>query len=206
MIALAAIFLLLGSFGGAENQIDVKIVQALTDWRQSSRNLTIGVILLTWVGSIYVTLGLVGLVGLGLWWKGRTRPAILLAATVFGERLTADGLKLLYDRARPVFDLHPVVTSSSSFPSGHAANAMTAFVAIALIAVPPQRRGSALVAAIPLAVAIGLSRPYLGVHWPTDVLGGWALAAIVLLAMNALRTDEAEHQIVGGHRAPTVKG
>ncbi len=206
LIALAAVFLLLGSYGGAENVLDVKIVQALTDWRQSSRDLTIGIIILTWVGSVYVTLGVVALTALWLWLKGRTRPALLLAGTVFGERLIADGMKLLYDRARPVFDLHPVVTSSSSFPSGHSANSMTAFVALAVLAVPERHRKLALAIAIPLAILIGLSRPYLGVHWPTDVLGGWALAGIVLLAMDALRREEPQHHIVGGHRATGIEG
>lgn len=206
LIALAAVFLLLGSFGGAENVVDVKIVQALTDWRQSSRDLTIGIIVLTWVGSVYVTLGVVALSSLWLWFKGRTRLALLLAGTVFGERLVADGTKLLYDRARPVFDLHPVVTSSSSFPSGHSANSMTAFVALAVLAVPAHHRQLALWIAIPLAILIGLSRPYLGVHWPTDVLGGWALAGIVLLAMDSLRREEPKHHIVGGHRATGIEG
>ncbi len=206
LIALAALFVLLGSYGGAENVFDVKIVQALTDWSQSSRDLTIGIIVLTWVGSAYVTLGVVALTALWLWFKRRTRLALLLAGTVFGERLIADGMKLLYDRARPVFDLHPVVTSSSSFPSGHAANSMTAFVALALLAVPERHRKLTLSIAIPLAITLGLSRPYLGVHWPTDVLGGWALAGIVLLAMDSLRRDEPQHHIVGGHRATRIEG
>ena len=204
--ALAALFLWLGLVGGADNPTDVAIVQALSVWRHSYPALTSGVIALTWLGSAYTTLGLVALAALWLWRKRQRQPALFLAATVLGGRLAADGIKLLYDRARPAFDLHPVVTSSSSYPSGHAANSMTAFVAVALLAAPAMIRGPALAVAIPLAIAVGLSRPFLGVHWPSDTLGGWSLAAMVLVTLSALRPDEAQHQVVGGHDAPRIEG
>jgi len=103
-----------------------------------------------------------------------------------------------------------VMVSSSSYPSGHAANSMTAFVALALLAVPARHRRLALAMAIPLAIAVGLSRPFLGVHWPSDTIGGWTLAAMVLLTISAtvprvLIADEAQHEVVGGHLPPPVE-
>ncbi len=64
--------------------------------------------------------------------------------------------------------------------------------------------------AIPLAMAVGLSRPFLGVHWLSDTAGGWTLAAMILLLLSvfaprALAADEAQHEVVGGHRGPAVE-
>ena len=105
-------------------------------------------------------------------WRGA-----LLGATVVGSRIAVDGLKLMIDRTRPTFDLHPVATHSSSFPSGHSGNTMAVFLAVALIAVPRAYRLPAVVIALVGSVIIGATRPYLGVHWPSDVVGGWALGA-----------------------------
>ena len=89
---------------------------------------------------------------------------------------------LLGDRSRPAFDLHPVATHSSSFPSGHAGNSMAVFLAIALIAVPRAHRRAAVIAALVATFLIGLTRPLLGVHWPSDVVAGWAVGAAIALA------------------------
>ena len=74
-----------------------------------------------------------------------------------------------------------MITHSSSFPSGHAGNTMAVFLSVALIAAPPAWRRSAVILAIGLSVAIGLTRPYLGVHWPSDVIGGWSLGIVIAL-------------------------
>ena len=210
LIPLAALFVALGWLGGGANPADVAVIERLAAWRHASPGLTASVIAVTWLGSAYTTLGGVALVAAWLAWRRHRSTALLLAGTVFGERLIADGIKLLYDRVRPAIDLHPVVTSSSSYPSGHAANSMTAFVAVALLAVTARHRGPALAVAIPLAIAVGLSRPFLGVHWLSDTFGGWTLAAMVLLTLSAfvpggLASDEPQHDVVGGHGAPRVE-
>ena len=61
-----------------------------------------------------------------------------------------------------------------SFPSGHAANSMITFLALALILAPARYRAAAIAAATAASVLIGSTRPLLGVHWPSDVVGGWA--------------------------------
>jgi undecaprenyl-diphosphatase len=93
------------------------------------------------------------------------------------ERIALDGLKLLIDRTRPSFDLHPVLTHSSSFPSGHSGNTMAIFLTVALVAAPRQYRLAAVVSALLASLIVGVTRPFLGVHWPSDVVGGWALGA-----------------------------
>ena len=181
IVVLMAVFVTAGWIGGITYPIDVQVIQAAQDWRAQSPPLTVAMIALTHLGSIYATLG--GGLFIALWLSvyGHYHRAVLLAVAVLGERLLVDGIKLLLDRARPAFDIHPVATHSASFPSGHSANSMAVFLTVALIAAPPRWRYPAVVLAVTLSVMIGFSRVYLGVHWPSDVIGGWALGAIVAI-------------------------
>lgn len=204
-IALVVIFMIAGLTGGSHNRFDLGVIEWTTAMRAQMPAITGPLVFLTHLGSAYATLGLGFAIAAWLWWRGAGRHALLLAGTVVVERLVMDGLKLLVDRARPALDMHPVATHSASFPSGHAANTMAVFVAIALIAAPAIHRRAAVLAAAALSIVIGLTRPLLGVHWPTDVVGGWALGLIsVWIALwIALRADilaiEAKHDVVGGH-------
>jgi undecaprenyl-diphosphatase len=89
--------------------------------------------------------------------------------------------KDLIARPRPELVPHAVVVITNSFPSGHATGAAATYLTLgALMArFEPRRRLKAylLTLAVIIAVAVGLSRLYLGVHWPTDVLAGWSLGA-----------------------------
>ncbi|MCY7339276.1 MAG: phosphatase PAP2 family protein [Sphingomonas bacterium] len=178
---LLAVAIGAGLIGGAGFAPDVEAISQLQAWRSQSPSLTSLVIALTQFGSAYVTIG-AGLLAAGWLALKRDRArAMVLAGAVIGERLMIDGLKLVIERARPALDAHPVMTNSSSFPSGHAGNTMAGFLSIALIAAPPAWRRSAVVVAAALSVAIGLTRPYLGVHWPSDVVGGWSLGIVIAL-------------------------
>jgi undecaprenyl-diphosphatase len=89
---------------------------------------------------------------------------------------------------------------------------MVIFLTIAFIAVPRTRRAPAVAAAILASVMVGSTRPYLGVHWPSDVVGGWALGAAIAIIAGSIAdwlkdrpgsaaAAEEQHQIVGGHDA-----
>ena len=111
----------------------------------------------------------------------RPREAfLLLAATAGGVGLTGV-LKDFFQRDRPPLVLHLAPAINASFPSGHATLSATVYLTLgALIAhfVHSRRiRIYALSAAVILAVLVGCSRVYLGVHWPTDVLAGWCVGA-----------------------------
>lgn len=175
------ICLVAGIIGGIGFPPDVAAIRDLERVRANSSDLTKLAIVVTHAGSAYLTLG--GGLAVSAWlaWSDRRRAAIVLGATVLGERLIIDGLKLLINRDRPAFDIHPVATHISSFPSGHATNSMAVFVAIALIAVPRANRRFAVIAAVASSLMIGASRPFLGVHWPSDVIGGWALGAALAI-------------------------
>jgi undecaprenyl-diphosphatase len=74
-----------------------------------------------------------------------------------------------------------------SFPSGHAANSMIVYLALALLAFDdPRHRRWAVAGALLLSFLIGLSRPMLGVHWPSDVVAGWAFGLLWTLLVLGL--------------------
>jgi undecaprenyl-diphosphatase len=109
--------------------------------------------------------------------RGHSRRALLFLASTLTGRAMVELQKWLSARARPEEE-HLVDVTSLSFPSGHSANSTVFYVAIALLLAPllpsaPARR-TLLILAAAIPFAVGLSRMMLGVHWPTDVVGGWA--------------------------------
>ena len=129
---------------------------------------------LSWLGQGLVLSGLAVLAAIYLSFRRRMRAALFLIM-VFGGRLLVELQKIVIDRDRPGIDERLEAVHSLSFPSGHSANAMITFVAIGLL-LPVKQRNRAISVGLGLAVAlqIGWSRVALGVHWPSDVIGGWA--------------------------------
>lgn len=115
-----------------------------------------------------------------LLYQGRAKAALLLLFATLTGRILVVLQKLWFARLRPEENLRLVEVSSLSFPSGHAANSAMVFVALALLLPPDRRRKQAVWGAAALALLIGLSRPMLGVHWPSDVVAGWAFGALWL--------------------------
>jgi undecaprenyl-diphosphatase len=106
--------------------------------------------------------------------------AFWVLAAVGGGVLISNALKLEYQRPRPDLMPHAVRVFTTSFPSGHATlSAVTYLTLGALLASLHTGRLKAyfLCLAVLLTVAVGISRIYLGVHFPTDVLAGWCIGA-----------------------------
>jgi undecaprenyl-diphosphatase len=112
-------------------------------------------------------------------------------------------------RVRPDAQGHLVPVESLAFPSGHAANATIVWLCLALL-LPRTTHGRAYAvwAAVWLALVVGLSRVLLGVHWPSDVIGGWAFGlfwTLLLLRLSGHPLGEgtaraAAHSLSEGDR------
>ncbi len=125
----------------------------------------------------------------------RWGSAVLIGVSVTGGSLLSTWLKLAFDRPRPELALHVVAASSASFPSGHAMlSAVTYLTVGGLLMRAPGSFGAKLyvfAVVVLLTSAIGVSRVYLGVHWPTDVLAGWCMGAAwaLLFLLVAVRLE-----------------
>ena len=126
----------------------------------------------------------------------RRREALIFAATVIGAQAISAIAKIAIDRPRPILVPHHDLVYATSFPSGHALMTPVVYLTLATIIASSENR-PALKAVLPICatvvvLAVGISRVYLGVHWPTDVLAGWSLGlAIALCASIALRRAHA---------------
>jgi undecaprenyl-diphosphatase len=183
MALLIGSFLLLEWIGGATYPLDVAAIRASVPWRIAHPQAAGIVVLYTHLGSAPVLLGMTAIGAGWLWWRGERARVAALAMAVLGTRIGVEIIKAVVDRARPSLDAHPVTVFSQSFPSGHAGNSMATFLALALFVAPGRWRRPAVAAAVAASLAMGATRPLLGVHWPSDVLAGWIFgAAVTLLA------------------------
>lgn len=117
---------------------------------------------------------------------GLRRTAASVLASSLSGMLLSWLLKGLFDRPRPDLVPHGAYVLSPSFPSGHAMlSALVYLTLAALVArqLPHRRlRLHVICVAVVLTLLVGISRVYLGVHWPSDVLAGWAIGAAWALA------------------------
>jgi len=157
---------------------------------------------ITAFGDVTVVIPLVLLGAALLAWRRRGDLAVVLLASSAGTWVLVNSMKLAVQRPRPPEAVRLVAASGWSFPSGHAGQAAGAYFALAvLFAMAVGRtRWSAVVVVVGAAVAllIGASRIYLGVHWLSDVVAGWAVAVAwlaVLLAVLSLRRRGANRAL-----------
>ncbi|MBL7498931.1 phosphatase PAP2 family protein [Frankia sp. CNm7] len=115
------------------------------------------------------------------------RPVVLAVVASTGGTLLVSGIKNLIGRDRPDPMYQVVAQTGHSFPSGHTTSALVVLGTVAWLASMATAnwtlRATAWVTAGVLAVAVGLSRVYLGVHYPSDVLAGWVLGACWLVTV-----------------------
>jgi undecaprenyl-diphosphatase len=131
----------------------------------------------TRLGNAYVLLplSLVAAAAIGL--RTGRRPAIVYVLLILSGRLLVELQKDVIARVRPDPLGRLDTVTSLSFPSAHAANSTIAWLGLALLAAPPRFRPAAAAAALAVALTVGLTRLVLAVHWPSDVIGGWAFGA-----------------------------
>jgi undecaprenyl-diphosphatase len=136
----------------------------------------------TALGEPTVLIGAGIIVAALLWHRARGRLALGLLLVILLGRGLSEVQKYWIARARPDFEQHLVVVKTSSFPSGHATSSMIFYLTLALALAPRGRtRRLAAAAAVLLSLLIGTSRVMLGVHWPSDVIGGWSFGMLWVL-------------------------
>ena len=112
--------------------------------------------------------------------SGKGRSALFVTVAVIGGTIVSTGLKMLFDRPRPDVEAATRVFTAS-FPSGHATVSAVVYLTLGLLlAEATTNRGLKLYfigLGIFMTLAVGLSRIYIGVHYPTDVIAGWSIGA-----------------------------
>ncbi|MES2625666.1 MAG: phosphatase PAP2 family protein [Pseudomonadota bacterium] len=116
-----------------------------------------------------------------LLFAGKRKTAFIVLFATLGAMAVSNGIKEFVDRPRPDLVPHGAVVYTASFPSSHSMQSAATYLTMgALLAqVQKRRRVKAFILSIALIITllVGLSRIYLGVHWPTDVLAGWTAGA-----------------------------
>jgi len=167
--------------------------RATTEWLQEQplpgQGLSDFVRVLTTTEVVLATGAAVSLI---LWLRGDRPQAILLGAGLAGMAMAQFGVKELVDRPRPDAEFVDIRAerSSPSFPAGHVMSGTFLYgFLIYLVVTLPLGRGAAVALAIAAALVIALVGPvnvWLGVHWPSDALGGYLLASVILLPLFAI--------------------
>lgn len=131
------------------------------------------------LGSLSILIGMSLIAAAYLLMLGHRQAALHVAVAAAGGIILGMGLKIPFDRARPDLLLHESRVFTRSFPSAHATVSAAVLITLASLVARQARRIDRqvfiLATAATIVFLIGISRIYLGVHWPSDVLGGWAL-------------------------------
>jgi membrane-associated phospholipid phosphatase len=139
-------------------------------------------LVITHLGNPEVVVGIFGGTMLWLWWKHRQLEAKMLAIACFGAVVLNWGLKLFFAKPRPNLWPQLITETSFSFPSGHALGSLVFYGFLSYILANQFQRAAVSIhsMAIVLIAAIGYSRLYLGVHWPTDIISGYGVGFLWL--------------------------
>lgn len=159
---------------------------------------------LTALGGVTILTLMTGAVLVYLILRGARASALFVLCAVLGGQLLSHFAKFAFSRPRPDLVPHGVDVATASFPSGHSMMAAVTYLTLAVMLARTETqhriRVFLIVLAALLAVLVGTSRVYLGVHWPSDVLAGWCLGAawafgVALLAHWLARRGRIEPEV-----------
>lgn len=136
---------------------------------------------ITALGSLGV-LATITVAACGYLWLQRKRLAVVyVLVAILGAQALSSALKASFDRSRPDLAPHGMYVYTASFPSGHSVMSAATYLTLGALLARYQTRRRLRVylvgVAVTLTLLVGISRVYLSVHWPTDVLAGWTIGA-----------------------------
>lgn len=162
------------------NRIDQRIISIIALWPESWRPTFI---IITSLGDPVVTVWIGAMVAVYACTLGNIR-LVLSGMLVWVTLVIGSILKVIFSRARPLTEYAANLrVDTFSFPSGHSSGAMIAYGLLALLAWHYLPQPWAMIAAsvcFLIIIAVGISRIYLGAHFPSDVIAGWLLGALML--------------------------
>ena len=191
LAALAVLVLLAAYFpDSTPDELDVRIAEAIYDAQNPGFDLLMRLVSI--FGSPIGIIVAVGVIGVTARRWGDRRGAMIAAGIVIAAIVVSPVLKLIFARPRP--ELIAVISAprSYAFPSGHTVRATAAYAmaAVEFGRMRPQWRVWMWPAVVVLVALVGVSRVYLGAHWPSDVAAGWAFGVVmVCIGCWALGTD-----------------
>ncbi|ONM49737.1 phosphatase PAP2 family protein [Nocardia donostiensis] len=199
LAATAAIITGYVLFGDARTRSDMPVVDWVASWR--GEPLTTVATVITHLGGSLAMWILALTVCAWCYRRGRRPELTAIAVAGLGALVTVQPLKHAIGRERPPVDGRLVTVIDPAYPSGHSLGSAAVVGTVAALAVIHARSRriavTAATAASCFVALVGLSRIYLGVHWPTDVLAGWAIGGLWVLAALAV------HRRVGRTSVPT---
>ncbi|WP_373475148.1 phosphatase PAP2 family protein [Sphingorhabdus sp.] len=140
---------------------------------------------ISWIGGGIQRYIIITILTIALWrWWG-WGAGLAMGLTSLVSAFTSELLKAFFARMRPDFVPHLDAVTSAAYPSGHANNAAVVYILFIML-VPQARHPGWQLAAAVMIILTGLSRIMLGVHWPTDVIGGWMLGTAFALTAAAV--------------------
>lgn len=181
--------------GGTSTAWEQSIIEAVRSW--TSPFMTEVFKFITSLASVIFTTIVTTLLTLFFWIQKKWEKGWITAVAVGGSGAVNYGLKNLFSRERPAVN-QLIEADGYSFPSGHAMNALVMYGMIVIITMLLLKNAAVKIAiaaaAVVLILLIGLSRVYLGVHYPGDVMGGFIVASMWLLVTGSwyIKTDLKE--------------
>lgn len=186
--------------------LDARVSVAVQAWRSPSMTLLFHSA--TTLGNVAVMSAITAVTVLLLWWRGRSAEGLLLGIVVGAGAAISTFVKHAAERPRPdAANAIIELPASYSFPSGHTMASMLYFGVLAYVAVrrttwQPWVKALSVLGCVLAAVTIGVSRVYLGVHWPSDVLASWLLGgawlAVALGVFESLQPAASGHEEASG--------
>lgn len=189
LLSLLTIILAVGLFNELAEEVGesqaLVFDRVILDWVQSFRapQLNSFISLATDIGGLIGVGSLTLVLGASLAYRHRWLAVEQLIIGVIGAALINLGLKLLFVRERPDVLLRLIEENSYSFPSGHAMASSALALSIILITWRTRWRWAVVGLAASYGLFVGLSRVYLGVHYPTDILAGWLVSAVWVIVV-----------------------